>query len=1064
MSQGKGGVSRLRATVVLPLCLVLVSVLVTAPVRSGASETGFVPDPMNDATVLNAPQVASLAISKSLVSPTRPGNVLLIGEQAVFDIVITNTSNASERIAYLPLQDLFDTICLDFIPKASPPESSYDEANGTIDWANLTVTNSTWLPPGGSFTTQIVFDVVGPTGTGLNTAVVSGALDGGGGPVTPNPAVAQVSFTCAEPASISGRVWNDQNASGTPEPGEPGIAGVKVELQDGGCTPGVSCLSKITDGNGDYSFTMLVPGAYTVDVDDTTLPAGFISTTGNDPTTVNAAAGGSYTVDFGYYYPPSVTVEKRLLEPINGSALISQTVIYEIDITNHGQSTITTLPLYDYYSPSCLEIPSTMPPATGPATNPTLGVLHWANLGPLAPGDTAKVMVAFHANITDAMYWKEGGWIDYAPKGMPDFDQKQDAWNNPGPNGPGWYYCGPVAVANSFWWFDSKFEPNPVPPPALNDTYPLVQSYAPGQPNWDDHDPRNVQPLANDLAGRMGTLPGQGTNVHNMVIGIQAYLSAKGLLNDYTVTLHPAPPFEWVEDEVRRSEDVILLLGFWTPWGDRVGGHYVTVAGIDSLNKLIGFSDPYRDRAEAGGLGRILPNPHPHPLPASEVHNDAKFASHDVYQLAPVGIPGFPAGSWGPAGYANLCDEIQNFAMQNSGDWPNSYSCSPGEPILTIVEYAVAVSPLEKTLICAPTNNIAVVSEAVDEFDVPLPEAQAHTPVSVFQAVPASGTVWNDLDGSGSANPGEPGLPGVTVELQNGICTPALDCLTQITDNNGAYTFANLLPGNYTLVEYDPVGFTSTGDAFPPNDNKIPLVILPLQDPAGLDFFDQGTGSIGDLVWLDPNGDPVQDPGELGIYNVGLTLTWAGPDGLFGSPDDYIYPSTNTNLLGIYSFGNLPPGSFQVSINAYNPQLAGKTQIYPDNTGMIAVALAAGQAYLAADFGYQLPTGLTLHHFSALADDGQVLLRWAVDGDAAHAFHVWRADNAKGLNALMLTTQPLVADPGGEYLFVDRQVVPGLTYWYWLEDVADGLRYGPQAVNVPLLGPRSRVFLPIIYR
>ena len=86
------------------------------------------------------------------------------------------------------------------------------------------------------------------------------------------------------------------------------------------------------------------------------------------------------------------------------------------------------------------------------------------------------------------MYWKEGGWLDYAPKGMPDFDQKQDQWDNPPGPGAGWYYCGPVAAANSLWWFDSKFEPNPISPPAINDGYPLVR--APAAALYDDHSPR----------------------------------------------------------------------------------------------------------------------------------------------------------------------------------------------------------------------------------------------------------------------------------------------------------------------------------------------------------------------------------------------------------------------------------------------------------------------------------------------------------------------------------------------------------------------------------------------
>ena len=242
------------------------------------------------------------------------------------------------------------------------------------------------------------------------------------------------------------------------------------------------------------------------------------------------------------------------------------------------------------------------------------------------------------------IFWKAGGWRDYAPSGMPDFAQQQDAWKN----GAGqWTYCGPVAAANSLWWFDSKFEPKPVPPPVLNDNYPLLASYNPGV--WDDHDPRNVQPFVNNLAALAGTNQA-GTKPDRLAQGIKLYLVTKGLDADYTVTLEKAPTFPWVEKEVERSEDVILLIGFWqntTIGWRRIGGHYVTVPGVDSAKRLIAFSDPFVDAAEIGGWGRVLPAPHPAGHPAS-LHNDARFVSHDLYQVIATNSPG---GIWGPWGY-----------------------------------------------------------------------------------------------------------------------------------------------------------------------------------------------------------------------------------------------------------------------------------------------------------------------------------------------------------------------------------------------------------------------------
>ena len=74
---------------------------------------------------------------------------------------------------------------------------------------------------------------------------------------------------------------------------------------------------------------------------------------------------------------------------------------------------------------------------------------------------------------TTTPYWKPGDWDDYAPSGMPDFDQRQDYWLNP--RTENWSYCGPLAVANCLWWFDSKFEGYPATSPrAISDQVPWI--------------------------------------------------------------------------------------------------------------------------------------------------------------------------------------------------------------------------------------------------------------------------------------------------------------------------------------------------------------------------------------------------------------------------------------------------------------------------------------------------------------------------------------------------------------------------------------------------------------
>jgi hypothetical protein len=138
------------------------------------------------------------------------------------------------------------------------------------------------------------------------------------------------------------------------------------------------------------------------------------------------------------------------------------------------------------------------------------------------------VLARVHAML-EAEYYKPE-YPDYAPSGMPDFDQMQDDWIHPL---FGWSWCGPVSTANSLWWLDSEFEPNPIPPPVIIDNFPLVTSYDAGA--WDDHDAQNVIPLVNNLAFLMDTdgqrtgLPHSGTRFVDMQTGISQYLQQQGV-------------------------------------------------------------------------------------------------------------------------------------------------------------------------------------------------------------------------------------------------------------------------------------------------------------------------------------------------------------------------------------------------------------------------------------------------------------------------------------------------------------------------------------------------------
>ncbi|GLW80517.1 SdrD B-like domain-containing protein [Actinokineospora globicatena] len=160
------------------------------------------------------------------------------------------------------------------------------------------------------------------------------------------------------------------------------------------------------------------------------------------------------------------------------------------------------------------------------------------------------------------------------------------------------------------------------------------------------------------------------------------------------------------------------------------------------------------------------------------------------------------------------------------------------------------------------------------------------------------GRVWVDLDGDGVIDNDEPTrLPNVTVTLQDGN---GVLITTTTTDSNGHYTFPNLPLGNYIVVETQPVGYGST------TPNTVPVTLLQI-NPNTVDGktvnFGERHGSIGDFVWSDTNGNGLQDSGEPGVAGVTLTLYSDN-----GTP----ITTTTTDGDGKYHFADLPSGTYYV--------------------------------------------------------------------------------------------------------------------------------------------------------
>jgi len=188
--------------------------------------------------------------------------------------------------------------------------------------------------------------------------------------------------------------------------------------------------------------------------------------------------------------------------------------------------------------------------------------------------------------------------------------------------------------------------------------------------------------------------------------------------------------------------------------------------------------------------------------------------------------------------------------------------------------------------------------------------------------------VWADTDGDGTQDAGEPGIAGVTVNLYDADGNVVG---TTTTDSLGDYNFddSNVTGGlsqntKYT-VKLDNADDYATGgplagrtptkanagdndehdsDGVVPTGGQYPQAAVTTggagQDDHTYDFGFVPPVSIGDKLWIDTDGDGVQDSGEPPVPNATVTLLDA---------DGNTIATTTTDANGNYAFTDLPPNT-----------------------------------------------------------------------------------------------------------------------------------------------------------
>ena len=257
---------------------------------------------------------------------------------------------------------------------------------------------------------------------------------------------------------------------------------------------------------------------------------------------------------------------------------------------------------------------------------------------------------------------------------------------------------------------------------------------------------------------------------------------------------------------------------------------------------------------------------------------------------------------------------------------------SPGQTLSDVP--AITYSTLSGDYTSPQTANSAVSTERTGNTSNP-GGAVNNLAASAMAGVTATsdtitGFVYVDANDDGAKNAGELGLGGVTVTLSgtDNLNNPVLQSTS--TNASGLYTFANLLPGSYTVTESQPSasldGKDTAGSPGGANPSKNVFdVSLPATGSSttasGFLFGELNPSSLSGNVYLDKNDDGLINASDSGIGGVLVTLT--GTDDLGNAVNSVV--STPAN--GSYNFNGLRPGTYTIVESQPSGFLDGKDTI-----------------------------------------------------------------------------------------------------------------------------------------
>ena len=749
--------------------------------------------------------------------------------------------------------------------------------------------------PMGSYKVEVVPGEAKVDGTDVNLAdykqtfaygsSMTIAQIGKGKLVTPDPItltsaapnVTKIDFGFVKPVSVGNFVWFDANKDGIQDPDEVGVAGVTVTLdQPLGMDPvldadGNVVKPVITDANGKYVFTNLLPGPYELTF---TIPDGYSETAryAGDDSAVDS--DGAQTWPVLKQGEDDMTFDLGLI----ADGTIGDTLFWDVDNNGGSEPSGADKPLAGV----TVKLTYTTPAGVQKTLTTVTDADGHYSFKDLAPGD--YVVTVDKASL--ATVCPECTAQTHAPSGDLTASEGQElsltskVTLSPGKmtnNDQDWAFTG---VANTAI-VKAIADPTEVPAggftPGTSVTYTLT--------------------LTNE-----GPSPATGVIAQDKLPSGVTFVSAQG---DGT---YDAVSGKWdLSGEVIEKGAARTLRITVTIDASAAGSVVTNTATIEKQDQI---GDKTTDNTSSADLtaGYTI---------AGKLYNDADASFSSSDSEAPYA--GVTVALLKKDGTPVLDKDGNPVTAVTDADGKYSF------PGLALGEYTVSVVDPTSGPLAGTKPTEAYTGRYKTTADVTIAEATGSVIDVNFGFVkPASvgDKVWMDVNRDGLQDADEPAMPGVTVTLTRADGTAVTDAegnpvASVTTDANGKYVFENLLPGDYTVTFTNPAGYEATisdaGDdrGLDSNGSSASVSLAQGQDDATVDYGLVGTGVIGDQLFVDVNqsGGDALDAGDKPLAGVKVTLVWTGPGGITRTYE------TTTDADGKYRFENLLPGEYKVSVD-----------------------------------------------------------------------------------------------------------------------------------------------------